>query len=148
MSKKSEVRVRLSKIQELSYQCNDILEGLDNEEIESKLKFGLDFNVQVDSKDGFVVVNIIATFVFDEEEILKYKSQLLFKVIGLENILDQDGNKLQIKDSFLVTLINISVGTVRGLIAKATLGKRINDFPIPIIDPRAVLKHIKVEPKS
>jgi hypothetical protein len=148
MSKKSEVRIRLSKIQELSYQCNDILEGLDNEEIESKLKFGLDLNVQAHSKKGLIVINILTTFVFDEEEFLKYKSQLTFNIIGLENIVVKDGNKLQIKDSFLVTLINISIGTVRGLIAKATLGKRINDFPIPIIDPRAILKHISVEIKG
>ncbi len=148
MSKKSEVRIRLLKIQEISYQCNDILEGVDNEEIESKLKFGLDFKVQVDSKHGLVFVNTITTFVFDEEEFLKYKSQLSFRVIGLGNILVHEGNKLQIKDNFLVTLINIAVGTLRGLIAKATLGKRKNDFPIPIIDLRAVLKHIKVEAKS
>jgi len=142
MSKKPKVQVKLLQIKELSFHCNDILENLDNKEIDEDLEITLGFNFEPDIKDETIKANTIVTFSFKEEEFLKYENQLSFSVINIDKVFIKDGENIKIKDDFLVTLINISIGTTRGLLAKTTLGKKINEFPIPIIDSEEIMKQI------
>ena len=126
----------------MSFHCNDILENLDNKEIDEDLEITLGFNFDPDIKDETIKANTIVTFSFKEEEFLKYENQLSFSVINIDKVFIKDGENIKIKDDFLVTLINISIGTTRGLLAKTTLGKKINEFPIPIIDSEEIIKQI------
>lgn len=143
MSKKSNVQIKLLQIKELSFHCNDILENLNNKEIDEDLEITLGFNFEPDIKGETIKANTIVTFSFKEEEFLKYENQLSFGVINIDKVFVKGGENIKIKDDFLLTLINISIGTTRGLLAKTTLGKKINEFPIPIIDSQEILKQIK-----
>lgn len=143
MTKDVEVQIKLLKIKELSFCCHDILEDVDKVEIEENLKFALGFNFVVDEENDVINVETTVTFQFRGEELLKYENQISFGVRGIKRVIVKEGEAIKIKDDFLVTLINISIGTTRGLLAKTTLGKSINDFPIPILDSIDILKQLK-----
>lgn len=143
MAKTKEVQVKLLKVKELSFSCTDIVNDLDYNIIEKDLRIEIGFNFQI-KKDvnEFIIVTLIL-YLFKKDEILKYENQTTFSVLNIDQVVTTDNDKINIKDEFLISLLSVVIGTTRGMMIKNTMGKKINEFPLPILNPKELLNNIK-----
>jgi hypothetical protein len=148
MGKVKEVQFKLSRVKEISFSCTEFINDLSNDIVEKKLKIEIGFNFQLlKSKNEFGVRTLIQ-YLFKGDEILKYENQIDFDVKNLDQVVSLGKDKLNIKDEFLLSLLSVVIGTTRGMMIKNTMGKRINDFPLPILNPKEVLDNIKEKEKK
>lgn len=142
MAKTKEVQVKLLKVKELSFSCTDIVNDLDYNIIEKDLRIEIGFNFQI-KKDvnEFIIVTLIL-YLFKKDEILKYENQTTFSVLNIDQVVTTDNDKINIKDEFLISLLSVVIGTTRGMMIKNTMGKKINEFPLPILNPKELLNNI------
>jgi hypothetical protein len=138
-----EVEVKLSKVNETSFSCTDIVNDLSFDDIEKDLKIEIGFNFTLKKEVNEFIITTIIQYLFKKEEVLKYENQTFFKVKNIDQVITLEKDKMNIKDEFLLSLLSVVIGTTRGMMIKNTLGKKLSDFPLPILDPKALLDNIK-----
>jgi hypothetical protein len=143
MTKTKEAQVKLLRVKELSFSCTDISNDLDNETIEKNLQIEIGFNFNINKKEKEFCIETLVQYVIENKEALKYENQTIFKVLNINEVAKTVGDKIKIKDEFLLSLLSIVIGTTRGMMIKNTMGKKINEFPLPIINPGELLDNIK-----
>lgn len=143
MTKVKEVEVKLSSVREISFSCNDLVHDLSSAVIEKDIKIEIGFNFQVLKEENEFVINTIVQYLFKTDEVLKYENQTFFKVKNMNQIITLEKDKINIKDEFLTSLLSVVIGTTRGMMIKNTMGKKINEFPLPILNPKEVLDNLK-----
>jgi hypothetical protein len=143
MAKTKEVQVKLLKVIELSFSCTDIVNDLDNNIIEKDLHIEIGFNFQIKKDVNEFIIKTLILYLFKKDEILKYENQTFFSVLNIDQVVTSDNDKINIKDEFLLSLLSVAIGTTRGMMIKNTMGKKINEFPLPILNSEELLDKIK-----
>jgi hypothetical protein len=143
MAKGKEVEFKLSRVREISFSCTEFENGLGKEQIEKNLKIEIGFDFQLLNDDNEFSINTVIKYLFKTDEVLKYENQIVFKIKNIDQVIQHQEDKLNIKDEFLISLLSVVIGTTRGMMIKNTMGKRINDYPLPILNPKEVLNNIK-----
>jgi len=143
MTKTKEVQVKLLKVKELSFSCTDIVNDLDNNIIEKDLHIEIGFNFQIKKDVNEFIIGTLILYLYKKDEILKYENQTFFSVINIDQVVTSDNDKINIKDEFLLSLLSVVIGTTRGMMIKNTMGKKINEFPLPILNPKELLDSIR-----
>lgn len=145
MTKVKEVEFKLSRVKEISFSCTDLVNDLTYEVIEKDLKIEIGFNFLIRKKENEFVINTLILYLFKTEEVLKYENQTFFNVKNIDQVITSEKDKINIKDEFLLSLLSVVIGTTRGMMIKNTMGKKINEFPLPILNPKDVLDNLKVK---
>ena len=71
---------------------------------------------------------------------------MIFHVVNLSSVTKtSDNNEFKIDDKFLATLTGVAIGTSRGILAKNTIGTIMANHPLPILNPKDVLKSVTDE---
>ncbi len=143
MTKVKEVQFKLSRVKEISFSCTDTVNDLTNEVIEKNLKIEIGFNFQLLKDSNDFAVRTLIQYLFKGDEVLKYENQIVFNVKNIDQVASLEKDKMNIKDEFLLSLLSVVIGTTRGMMIKNTMGKKINDFPLPILNPKEVLDNLK-----
>ena len=143
MSKTKEVQVKFLKVKEFSFSCTDIANDLDYSIIEKYLKIEIGFNFQLKKEENEFIIGTIIQYIFKKDEVLKYENQTTFSVLNIDEVVTNEDDKINIKDEFLISLLSVVIGTTRGIMIKNTMGKKINEFPLPILNPKELLDNIK-----
>jgi hypothetical protein len=143
MAKAKEVQVKLLKVKELSFSCTDIVNDLDKSIIEKDLHIEIGFNFHIKKDVNEFIIGTLILYLFKKDEILKYENQTFFSVLNIDQVVTSDNDKINIKDEFLLSLLGVVIGTTRGMMIKNTMGKKINEFPLPILNPKELLDNIK-----
>lgn len=147
MTKVKEVEFKLSRVKEISFSCTDLVNDLTYKVIEKDLKIEIGFNFLIRKKENEFVINTLILYLFKTKEVLKYENQTFFNVKNIDQVITSEKDKINIKDEFLLSLLSVVIGTTRGMMIKNTMGKKINEFPLPILNPKDVLDNLK-EKKS
>ncbi len=143
MTKVKEVQYKLSRVKEISFSCTDLVNDLSKAVIEKDIKIEIGFNFQIlNNTDEFAICTIIQ-YLFKDEEVLKYENQIFFNVKNIDQVVTLENDKINVKDEFLLSLLSIVIGTTRGMMIKNTMGKKINEFPLPILNPKELLVNLK-----
>ncbi len=151
-SEKKEVLIRIRKIKEIEFSYKDL--SIDPKHIEfgKNLKFALSFNYKPDLKNNTFVLktHIIYTFENEQEPVLTFINEITFDVLGIEKVVrvKKETNEFEINNNLLIPLISVAIGTTRGMLAVKTTGKKINEFPLPILNPKEVLDQLNKKRKS
>lgn len=143
MGKTKEVQVKLIKVKKLAFSCTDIVNDLDNNIIEKDLHIEIGFNFQVKKEINVFIIGTLILYLFKKDEIIKYENQTFFSVLNIDQVVTSENDKINIKDEFLISLLSVVIGTTRGMMIKNTMGKKINEFPLPILNPKELLDNIK-----
>jgi hypothetical protein len=143
MPKTKEVQVKLLKVKELSFSCTDIVNDLDYNVIDKDLRIEIGFNFQIRKEVNEFIIGTLILYLLKKDEILKYENQTTFIVLNIDQVVTTENDKINIKDEFLISLLSVVIGTTRGMMIKNTLGKKINEFPLPILNPKELLNNIK-----
>lgn len=147
MTKVKEVEFKLSRVKEISFSCTDLVNDLTYKVIEKDLKIEIGFNFLIRKKENEFVINTLILYLFKTKEVLKYENQTFFNVKNIDQVITSEKDKINIKDEFLLSLLSVVIGTTRGMMIKNTMGKKINEFPLPILNPKDVIDNLK-EKKS
>jgi|WetSurMetagenome_2_1015567.scaffolds.fasta_scaffold14851_1 hypothetical protein len=140
-----DVEFKLSRVKEISFSCTDLVNDLTFEEIEKHLKIEIGFNFQVIKEENEFALSTLILYLFKTEEVLKYENQTFFKVKNIDQVVTTENDKINIKDEFLLSLLSIVIGTTRGMMIKNTMGKKINEFPLPVLNPKELLDTLKAK---
>ena len=136
--------MRISKIRELEFSCKDISVEVENIEFGKNLFFALSFAYTPDlEKKVFALKTFVKYTLKDQQEpVLTFTNEIIFDVIGIDEVvkIKKDSKEYEINNNFLVPLVSVAIGTTRGMLAAKTTGKRISEFPIPMLNPQEVLK--------
>lgn len=143
MSAKKEVEVKLIGVKEISFSCIDTLSDIPTEKIEDNLNIELGFAFQAEKGSDVFLINCLVVYNYNDEEALRYENQSKFLVKNIEQAVKFPKEGITIKDEFLESIIGVVIGTTRGMLIKNTMGKIINNYPLPIIIPKEVLKSMK-----
>lgn len=147
---KEEIKIRIKKIRELEFSYKEILDEVDEIEFGKNLFFGLNFLYEPDlDKNTFTLKTHIKYTLKDQREpVLVFLNEIVFDVLGLNDAVKfkKDSNEFEINNNLLIPLISVAIGTTRGMIVSKTIGKKINDFPVPMLNPEEVLKQINKRP--
>ncbi|MHA1586038.1 MAG: hypothetical protein ACTSUW_01770 [Candidatus Heimdallarchaeota archaeon] len=143
MSAKKEVEVKLIDVKEISFSCIDTLSDIPTEKIEDNVDIELGFTFQAEKGSDVFLINCLVVYKYKEEEALRYENQAKFLVKNIEQAVKFPKEGINIKDEFLESLLGVVIGTTRGMLIKNTMGKIINNYPLPILIPKEVLKSMK-----
>lgn len=144
----SEIVIKLSKVktEEVTFKEPDdsFISSFNEEYI--NVGMGVNFSHDI-AKESFTVhLNFFYDYSEDESNALKlldYKGFFEFKISNLqENIVINDKG-FKLSDNVLATLIEISISSARGIIIAKTAGSFINQFYLPILDPKDIIEDIK-----
>lgn len=143
MTKVKEVQYKLSRVREISFSCTDLVNDLSKEVIEKDIKIEIGFNFQIFKDTDEFAISTLIQYLFKDEEVLKYENQIVFNVKNIDQVVTLENEKINVKDEFLLSLLSVVIGTTRGMMIKNTMGKKINEFPLPILNPKELLENLK-----
>lgn len=143
MPAKKDVEVKLVNVKELSFSCIDTLSDVSIDKIEDDLKIELGFGFNAGKGSDEFLINCIVVYKYKLDDVLRYENQSKFLVKNIDQVVKFPKGGVNIKDEFLESLIGVVIGTTRGMLIKNTMGKKINNYPLPILNPKEVLKSMK-----
>lgn len=140
MSNESEtnIQIRLIQVEEKSFKY-DLSEVLLTTFDENNLKINIGYKLLPDLNANIIAVEITAKYLYSDSELIEYTSSLTFKSPNLSDIIEITDNKIIEKTVIIPTLLNVAIGTLRGMLAIKTTGTILKDFPLPLIDPNSLL---------
>ncbi len=103
---------------------------------ETKLGFVFRPSFAYDEELKLVKVNIVVSYEYEGNQLLRIDTDTIFEFISFEGILVKDGSE---DKNMLATLLGIAFSTVRGIIINRTVGSFINKFYLPIINPTTII---------
>mgnify|MGYP001006672834 FL=1 len=112
MTKGKEVQFRLARVKEIAFSCTDIINDLSSEVIEKNLKIEIGFNLQFKKGKNEFGIRPIIRYLYKGEEVLKYENQIDFDVKNIEQVINLQEDKLNIKDEFFLSLLPIRLQLV------------------------------------
>lgn len=140
-----EVSIKLKKIQEskfyynLDFQCD--CDKLDEDNLPYKIE--VKYNISYDLPKDIFYINVSICYKDEDNLILEAENRFTFKIKNLGSLIKvQDDDTFSLKVDFLPTLINVAVGTMRGVIFSKTNSSPLSDFPLPMISMSELIDSI------
>ena len=133
------IQMKLLSVEEKRFK-SDLDEALSDVINDSNLKFNIGYSLLPNQNNNSLVVEIAAKYLFDERELLYLVASLTFGFPEFDEIFEIKDIKILEKVTVIPTLINVAIGTLRGMIASKTSGTFLKNFPLPLIDPNSLLK--------
>lgn len=147
---KKEIKMRISKIRELEFSDKEIPDDLVKIEFGKNLFFALSFAYapNLETKTFALKTHIKYTLKDEQEPVLTFLNEIVFDILGIDEVvkIKKGTNEYEINNNFLIPLISVAIGTTRGMLASKTIGKKINEFPIPMLNPKEVLEKTSRKP--
>lgn len=132
------IQFRLLSIDEKRFK-SDIDEVLANTINDENLKFNLAYSLLPNPDENTLEIEIVTKYLYQEHELLFLSASLTFLFVEFSEIFEIKEGKIQEKVTIIPTLINVAIGTMRGMIAIKISGTYLRKFPLPLIDPNVII---------
>ena len=133
------IQIRLLDVEEKLFKCN-LDENLAESLNQDNLKINIGYTLISDKEAKTVVIEVVAKYILANKELLFFVASLTFEFPEFNEIFKLQEDRISEKITVIPTLINIAIGTLRGMIAVKTSGTFLKRFPLPLIDPNSLLK--------
>jgi len=131
-----EVNIRLKKIQDhkfyynLEFECDS--EKLDEEKFPCDVE--IKYHISHDLEEDLFNINLLICYKKDKTLILEAENRFVFCIKNLKDFINvRNDTTISLNVDFLPTLINVAIGTMRGIIYSRTGSSSLSDFPLPLI---------------
>lgn len=140
MTEKEEgVRFRIKELDDLGYTFQKPEESIPTERID----YAMENKVDIDSEESTITFILNPKFTTGKRD-PKLIAELIFKVVfdvqGMENIIEEDEERVTLPEQLIVTLFSISYSTMRGVFFEKSRGTMAERLIIPIIDPKTIMQ--------
>lgn len=131
-----EISISLKKIQDckfyynLDFKCNQ--ESLKEDKLPYNVivKYFLSYELEED----LFYINISIIYEEKDNPILEAENRFTFHIKELKKLIKvQSSTSFALEVDFLPTLINVAIGTMRGIIFSRTGSSSLSDYPLPMI---------------
>lgn len=137
---KNETQISLNSIKEVAYTCEEIPREIVSEKLSCRLGFTI--NPQTQGSTFNIVMRVEFLYGETKTEIMSYKARIIFDVIGIEAVRKVNNDTIEFRPDFLESILSITIGTLRGMVAVKTAGTILSGFPIPLVEVREyAVKH-------
>ncbi|MGL5938454.1 MAG: hypothetical protein ACRCY5_07030 [Phocaeicola sp.] len=146
---KQNIEVAIDKIQERGFKFDYDFDcsSLSKE----SLNFGFGLKITPNFPEQLLGIEVAVQYKYEHTAMIISELHLVvwFKVEGLESICEFSGeDELIIKAEALIpTLVNVSVGTARGMLYAKLKGTPLESFPLPLLSNAELMKGLKSEKK-
>lgn len=109
------------------------------------LSFGMKYETKASKNTEKVGITVTAIYTTGNESLSEYSILMEFKVRGLAQLISTDSKGVEIINrDFILNLLNISIGTLRGAFFLRTKGTGLEKFPIPLIPTTVLDKEVEI----
>ncbi|MBQ5979423.1 MAG: hypothetical protein IJL58_05335 [Bacteroidales bacterium] len=134
------ILVRLLSVKELAFSMNHSL--IKEDETAVLFNFGFQITPAVEREEITVFLKVTISSL-SHQTLLDLDSSYDFSVPDLGSLIHiKDNGETEI-ESIPAHLLNVAVGTARGLIVSKTAGTPLSKFPLPIVDIPKMLSEAK-----
>jgi hypothetical protein len=137
MSEQINFTFRIKQIATLEFSIKNIPEGISiNPDI---FKFGINPQLFIESDEKVIGFNTIINVIAEEASpnlICTLATRISFEIINFQDfVIPEDPNSLNLPDTFIQTLLSISLSTSRGILTAKTEGTVLKDVYMPVLNP-------------
>lgn len=141
-----EVSIRLKEIQDRKFCCNLKFECLLEKKIDQeKFPFDVDikYHISHDLEKELFNMDLLICYKEIDTLILEAESRFVFYIKNLGDLIDvRDEATFSLNIDFIPTLINVAIGTMRGIIYSRTGNSILSHFPLPMISMNELMDSI------
>lgn len=145
MEESNNILINIKEINETSFILRQLPLPIEEIQFGKNLSFGLGLGFKINLDIEELRLSFSITYKVDkfENHVVELTSEIVFEIKDLAKVAssEKDG-QYQINDDFLVTLVGISIGTTRGMLAANTKGSPLAKFPLPILNPKELLEQM------
>ncbi len=119
----------------------DIISNFDISKL--KVGFNIDFAYNLDNNGFQLILSILYSYNLNDKDIVLLELKLLseFLISDMKSVIKIVGGNLKIPDDLLVKFTSIAYSTARGIVFSKTLGSFLNQFTLPLIDPKEIVQN-------
>ena len=128
----------------------DIVNGFEIQKL--KVGYNLDFSYSMEQNGFQVIAAVIYQYNLNGSDIQLLELALMadYHISEIKNIIEISGDNFRIPDDLLVNFVSIAFSTARGILFAKTQGSFLNQFILPLIDPKSIvqqkLKSLETKP--
>jgi hypothetical protein len=142
------VSFRIHQIREISFSYFEPNEEITRGVTVENVKYSFDSSFKVNTKKNLFEIELQVVCLVENPqvngkvaEVMAYRTQNDFVVENLsEFVTIKEDKKFKMNNTLLATLVGIAVSTTRGMIISRTRGSWINQFYVPVINPKDFLE--------
>ncbi|MCQ2287150.1 MAG: hypothetical protein MJZ76_09825 [Bacteroidales bacterium] len=92
--------------------------------------------------DDLVTITSGIRYMYNQNELFQVQASVTYKVLNLNEIVEQDEEKstITLAADFLPTLISAAVGVIRGILFKETKGTVLEKYPLPLLPIKLLME--------
>lgn len=140
--KSADFQFCLKSIKEIEFFFDQDAQKLNSiQDNQLELNFGQGFIPG--EKDVFTYIFGVA-FLFEGRRLLETRLAFEFEIKEdkSQNVVF-DGDTVIVDDTVMPLILNVCIGTLRGVLVAKTAGTKLADFPLPIVDPALFARILK-----
>jgi len=150
---KPPVKYRIEEIKEEKFYINNLPQEILDQIDKNRIKIGFGVLLKPNLAEDKLTIGFKVVYTYDingtEEEIIVLEFHTTFTLENYKPIISKDAEGLvNINDKFLINLFGIIIGTARGILCTKTRGSILNQFYLPVLDPKEVLLSLKPKKKK
>lgn len=137
------VILSISDIKEIGFA----MQILPNDYDPQKLAGGLGFSFDIDEEKNLLIITPAVSYTYNDDdnksiEVIKYTTKIVFGVDNIKaHITRVDDDKVRIHQALVYLVLNLSLSTLRGMLAVKTIGQP-HPIIIPILHLPDMVKHL------
>lgn len=137
------IELKLQNIKE-SYVFIDseVLTSPDFKIKDTKIEMG--FKPDIETDNNIFTLHLSVIYKIADIKIVEITTASSFYVKDLKKVIKLEENKkFQDKLGLVPTLLGITIGTMRGILFVKTVGTKLSEYPLPLINPTDLCEHFK-----
>jgi hypothetical protein len=142
-SQEKNIEIKLLNIKESHvFIDSDVLTSPDFKIEETKIEIGFKSDFKADN--NIFILHLSVIYKISDTKIVEITTASTFNVKALKKVISiEEDNKFQDKSGLVPTLLGIAIGTMRGILFAKTVGTKLSEYPLPLINPTDLCEHFK-----
>lgn len=104
------------------------------------MKICFSYNLNPDTENDKILLTFGVRYnIADDVTVLESVSAFSFEVLDLKNFIEKDDSGNMHVSSIVPHLINVAVGTMRGILLIKTSGTKLAGYPLPLVNVEELL---------
>lgn len=130
--KDSQIQMRLLSVNEVSFMISSNL--VDEKTSSNDIQLGFANQIEAENDRDILSLNFGVKYEVKGKTALETMYKFTFEIVNLNNyIIKDDENSIKI-NYIMPHLLNVAVGTMRGIIVVKTAGTQLSKYPLPLIN--------------
>lgn len=109
-----------------------------------KTTIEIGFKSDIEAEQNIFVLHLSVIYKISDTKIVEIITANTFNVKALKKVINlEENNKFQDKSGLVPILLGIAIGTMRGILFSKTVGTKLSEYPLPLINPTDLCEHFK-----